>query len=201
MALQLICKLSSKAIEDLYTFCGNDPRERLAYWYFQFSDLATQSVCNMMRSIIRQLSSSPLPRAIYQLCERHRKAGSAPGVEELANALDEIISGLEGEVFIVIDALDECPQSIDQPERKELLSRIGHLLDKHIEHLHILATSRPEPDILSALKSYPAINVELFVEGDVKQFVKSAFQSEELNGWSDAIKHQIEDRLVSAKEM
>jgi len=61
-------------------------------------------------------------------------------------------------------------------------------LDKHIKNLHILATSRPELDIHFELKSYPAINVEAFMEGDIRQFVKSAVQSEELKIWSDAMK-------------
>ena len=188
--------LCSTVIEDLQ----NDRRKRSAYWYFQFSDDATQRICNMMRSFIRQLSTSPLPAAINQLWQDHKTPGSDPGIEELAKALDEVINNLGGEVFIIMDALDECPQTPDQPARKELLARIRNLLTKHSENLHILVTSRPEHDLYPELKSHPAINVEKFVEGDVRQFLKSALRTGDLKLWSDDIKQEIEDGLLSTEE-
>jgi hypothetical protein len=119
----------------------------------------------MMKSFIRQLSWPTLLPTIKMLDE-HKARGSEPGIGELTNALDEVIDSIEGEVFIVMDALDECPQTTDRPERKELLGRIRSLLGKHSNNLHILATSRPERDIFSELEAFPAINVEKFVEGD-----------------------------------
>jgi hypothetical protein len=168
----------------------------MAYWYFQFSDDATQSVYNMMRSIIRQLSTSPLPTAINRLWKDHKMPGSDPGMNELAKALDEVIDSLGGEVFIVMDALDEYPQ----PEREELLQVVLGLFHNHGENLHILVTSRPEHDIHSKLKSYPAMDIGTFVQNDVTQFVRNALQSGPLKVWSDNIKREIEERLLSTEE-
>lgn len=98
--------LCSTVLEDLKRH-PNDPKDKLAYWYFQFSDDATQLVYNMIRSFIRQLSISPLPRVIYQLWERHVKCSSEPDIEELVKILSERIESRR-EVFIVIDALGDA---------------------------------------------------------------------------------------------
>lgn len=177
----------------------NNPKARLAYWYFQFGDEATLVVCNMIRSFIRQLSVSPLPGVINQLWEKHKKRSSEPDIDELAKILDELIDSL-GEVFIVIDALDECPQTADKREREKLLGFIRHLRGKHDKNLHLLATSRPELDIHSELNACPAINIEMVVDDDVRRFVKNSICSGDLKDWSNDTKQTIEDKLLKIKE-
>lgn len=191
---------SSTAIEDLRELCRNDSRRRLAYWYFQFNDKAAQSVCTMIKSFIRQLSPLPLPATTKQLWKDHNAAGSEPDIRELTDALGEIIGTLKREVFIVMDGLDECPQTSDQTEREGLLAHIRRLFGKHSTNLHILVTSRPEHDIHSELKSYPAVDIGKFVADDVRQFVKSALQSRELKHLKEDIKLETEERLLSTEE-
>jgi hypothetical protein len=184
---------SSTAIENIQ----KKEQRRLAYWYFQFSNDATQKVGSFLRSLIRQLSTTPLLDGISRLWHDHNRTGSEPGIEELAKVLDEVIESHKEQVFIVMDALDECPQTPDQPERARLLALLLNISSKHRENLHILITSRPEHDIHSALTSYPSINLEMFVASDVKHFVKSSLQSGDLKVWNVDIKQKIEDRLLS----
>jgi hypothetical protein len=153
----------------------------------------------MIRSFIRQLSTTPIPTVVYQLWEKHKKSSSEPDIEELAKVLGGLIDSL-GDIFIVIDALDECPQTADQPERKKLLCHIRNLLNNHSKNLHVLATSRPEIDILSELKSYPALNVETAVDSDVTHFVRNAICSGDLRVWDNDIKQYIEDKLLKIQE-
>ena len=77
-------------------------------------------------------------------------------LKNLSNFSDLIVR----EVFIVIDASDECPQTVDSRERDKLPSLVHSLFSNHGNTLHILTTSRREFDIHSGLKSYPAIDVE-----------------------------------------
>jgi NACHT domain-containing protein len=153
----------------------------------------------MVRSFIRQLSTSPLPGAINQLWEKHQRRSSDPDIAELIGILDNLIDSF-GEVFIIIDALDECPQIGDQREREKLLSLILNLLSKHSKNLHILATSRPEFDIHSELKSYPTIDIGRVVDGDIRCFVKDAIYSRDLKDWGDDIKEYIEKKLLEVEE-
>lgn len=153
----------------------------------------------MIRSFIRQLSTSPFPEAIYRLSEKHKKCSSEPGIEELTKTLGDLIDVL-GEVFIVIDALDECPQTVGSREREKLLGLIHSLFRNHGNNLHILATSRPELDIHSKLKSYPAIDVETAVDSDIRCFVKHSISFGNLKGWDNNIKQEIEDSLLGIEE-
>jgi hypothetical protein len=163
----------------------------------------------MMRSFIRQLSLSPLPTAIRQLWQEHEKPGSDPDIHELEEVLSRVIESLEGQVFIVMDALDECPRTGDRPERDDLLNQIVSLLGRKCRNMHILATSRPEPDIDGWFNlrnrmfngTNTALNIEPLVGNDIKEFVRTAIlQHSELNRWGEDVKWQMEERLTATNE-
>jgi hypothetical protein len=60
--------------------------------------------------------------------------------------LDVLMKTFE-DVFIVIDDLDECPRN---GERVEILPLISEMRSRS-PNLHLLVTSRPEPDIVDFL--------------------------------------------------
>jgi hypothetical protein len=54
----------------------------------------------------------------------------------------------QGRVFIILDALDECPDFSGIPTpRNEDLQLVKELVDLRLHGLYICATSRPEVDI------------------------------------------------------
>ena len=55
-------------------------------------------------------------------------------------------------IYIIIDALDECPMSGIPSPRGEILEVIRQVVDSDISNLHICLTSRPEPDIHDAFQ-------------------------------------------------
>ena len=153
----------------------------------------------MLRSLLRQLSSSPLPSTIYNLWDRHQRSGSEPNTEELIKVIQDIIKGLEQDLFIVIDALDECPL----PERRQLLRYIIELRNEDNGKVHILATSRREPDIDSKLNKPPTItmNIEGQFGEDINLFVKTALcENEKLKQWDKDSKSQIMKELTAVNE-
>lgn len=56
--------LRSTIINDIESYCEQNPPNTHAYWYFQFSYQDTQRVENMIRSLIRQLCPNPLPESV-----------------------------------------------------------------------------------------------------------------------------------------
>ncbi|KAH9028627.1 ankyrin repeat-containing domain protein [Lactarius pseudohatsudake] len=61
----------------------------------------------------------------------------------------------QGPTFIVLDALDECPDLPGIPSpRYEVLQLVEELFDLHLQGLHICATSRPEVNIRAVLEPW-----------------------------------------------
>jgi hypothetical protein len=57
---------------------------------------------------------------------------------------------LEGQpaIYIIVDALDECPNTSGMPTpREKVLEFLEDLVDSQLPNVHICVTSRPEFDI------------------------------------------------------
>ncbi|KAF8261051.1 ankyrin repeat-containing domain protein [Lactarius quietus] len=81
-------------------------------------------------------------------------------------------------VFIVLDALDECPDSSGIPSpRDEVLQLVEELVNLHLQDLHICATSRPEVDIRAVLEPLAFRSVSLHDESgqktDIANYVRN----------------------------
>ncbi|KAJ5554225.1 NACHT domain-containing protein [Penicillium frequentans] len=190
---------SSRVIEALEAPQRNDHSTRLAYWYFRFDDAVTLNVSSMVRSFIRQLTPFPLPASVRKLWDQHRSRSMEPDDKILIELLDSIIGGLDEVVYIIIDALDECPRDVNRRHERDILfGCIKHLMQQHGERIRILVTSRPEPDIHDALLEYTGLDIEFNMKRDVRKFVENALQGDRwLNGWTDTIKMEIKERLLS----
>ena len=202
MNRQWLTLRSSTIIHSLREHVGNRLAASLAYWYFRFDNATSQSVSKMLRSIIRQVSTSPLPTAIRDLRERHSKAGSEPSIEDLTKALVDILKMFDGGVYLVFDALDECPHADQQGQRKQLLRCITELVSDQRLSLHLLVTSRPEPDIRSEIGSIAsdAFDIEELVKADVEQYVEAQLETSDLGSWDEEVKGRIRAKLLSFQE-
>lgn len=155
----------------------------------------------MLRSIIRQLSVSPLPEEIRVLYDRHCQRGSEPSLEELITVLNCTIQSLAQDVYIVIDALDECPHQ-DNKGQRDLLVQCVKILRKTHPGLHLLVTSRPEPDLERELRSVANcdFDVEKLMRSDVERFVKVTLEDHRLASWTEDVKAQIMAKLLEFEE-
>jgi hypothetical protein len=152
--------------------------------------------------LIRQLSAGAdaLPQEVLKLRDEYKRAAKRPGTDELAIVLKSIIGELRKDVFIVMDALDECPENA---RGDRFLVQIKQLAGKY-ENLHILATSRREVDISNNLENSATaiIHIEDSVETDVRLFVQRRLENDErLKRWESTVKTNIENRLVGTGEV
>lgn len=191
---------SSTVIHDIEETCQSDPSISLAYWYFQFDVDEMKSVDNMNRSLIRQLSRSPLAPSVTKVWESHSRRGSQPDSRIISSVLRDVLSTIPGEVFLVFDALDECPENAELKERGSLLRILVDLLEGYKDKIHVLATSRPEHNIRVSLEQFPSLDLEACLAEDVKIFVESSIADSPLNRYNSATKKLIVDRLLSSKE-
>lgn len=96
----------------------------LAYFFFDFNNSAKQSEENLLRSLLVQLASVfenglEILDALFLTCS---KGTSEPSRQTLLKTLYQLISSI-GEVFIIVDALDE------RPSREGLLRSIKQIMD------------------------------------------------------------------------
>ena len=71
----------------------------------------------------------------------------------------------QGTVYIVMDALDECPNKPGMPSpREEVLKVIEELVGLRLPNLRLCITSRPEADIRNALEPLTSHPVSLHEE-------------------------------------
>jgi hypothetical protein len=176
------------------------PGVALAYFYFDFNDTESQKVPTLVSSLVAQLCSKrdDLPEQLTGLFKECKESQRRATMRELKAILSLSVRELE-DVFIVIDALDECPKG---DERGELLRLIGDTKSWSLPNLHLLATSRKEPDIedeLTPLLTSVAIPIQgSEVESDIKLYIASELATDsKLRKWSSDIRAEIENTLAA----
>jgi hypothetical protein len=187
----LLC--SSTAIDELEGTCEKSPYQAFAYYYFSFTDQDDQSTTSMLSSMTRQLCGArpDTPEWLKALGSKFRDKGSRPGLKHLEDALWGAASGFDA-VYFIVDALDECTTS--QNKRATLLKSLAKLQGCSPPTVHILLTSRKEPDIEAAfamiLQKPAAEEIDLLafrdaVNHDISIYLQQKFKSAEFNGLSD----------------
>ena len=176
----------------------------MAYFYFDFRDVDKQKLCNLLPSLLVQLSarSDACCDKLSQLYSAHDRGVQKPSDRAMAECLKQMLA-LEGQgpAYIILDALDECPvtSSIPSP-REEVLELAEDLVGLHLPNLHICVTSRPEPDIQFVLERLTKRPVSLHDENgqkaDIANYVSSSVHSDRRMGrWRE------EDRELVIKTL
>ena len=157
----------------------------MAYFYFDFKDLRKQTCHDLLRSLVFQLTtdSSPCCDILHRVYQAHKDGTQQPSDDTLKECLKQMLR-LPGQrpIFIVLDALDECPDSPGfPPPRREVLQLVKELVNLRLRGLYICATSRPEVDIRAALEPIAFRSVSLHDEigqkADIINYVRSMVDS------------------------
>ena len=168
----------------------------MAYFYFDFRDLNKQSCHDLLRSLVTQLStrSSPYCHILHRIYDAHENGSRQPSDDTLKECLKEMLRlPGQGPIFIILDALDECPDSFEIPSpRDQVLQLVKELVDLDLNRLHICATSRPEIDIRAVLDPLAFRSVSLHDESgqkaDIEDYVRNVVnlsQSMAMRRWRD----------------
>jgi hypothetical protein len=76
----------------------------------------------------------------------------------------------QGPIFIILDAIDECPNSAGTPSpRENVLGLVEWLSELHHSRLSVCVASRPEADIEAALRSLSSYRVSLHGQSGQKE--------------------------------
>ncbi|KAI0263297.1 hypothetical protein BC834DRAFT_327603 [Gloeopeniophorella convolvens] len=147
--------LCSTLIQELERLHSDEPDIIISYFYFDFRDSKKQDFRGMLTSLIIQLSaaSDSLCASVSQLYLAHGNGLKQPGDDALMQCLMDMlaVSG-RGATYVIVDALDECPNNRSSPPRHEILGFLDMLASVRSSDLRVCVTSRPEEDIIAALQ-------------------------------------------------
>ena len=174
--------ISSAVIEDIKN-TRRAGSALIAYHYFDFKDVSKRNVRGLLASLLFQLSddSDSCWDVLYELYTSCRDGSEQPSDVALIKCLKGMLA-LPGQLptFLIIDALDECPNTTGTPSaREEVLDFLEDLVGSNLSNLFICVTSRPEQDIQTILNplTSPPHRVSLHEEGGQREDIKSYVQS------------------------
>ena len=189
--------LSSTILQNVLAECQAKTTSAVLYFYFDFNDAEKEQHEKMVRSLIGQLSRCSVGSALQDLHSSCLNGGRQPTSEVLLETLRRMMESF-GDIYVVIDALDECT------EREQLLAGLEEMASWEDVSLHLLATSRRETDIEESLNllidERNRISIQsAFVNADIRTYTYDRLQNDrKLRRW---LKHpevqlEIEDTLV-----
>ena len=176
----------------------------LAYFYFDFRDKEKQNLRNFVTSLLTQLSaySEPCCNIIFRLYSTHGKGAQQPSIRVLINYLKEMLKvAAQQLVYIIVDALDECPDMSGMPTPREtVLSLMEDLVRMQLPSLHVCVTSRLEIDIKIILEplAYSAVSLhdESGQQKDIYDYVSNVVYSDrKMRNWRDDDKEVVVEEL------
>ena len=158
----------------------------VAYFYFDFRDKSKQTRRNLLLSLVSQLSarSDSCCEILSRLHSAHDNGAHKPSDDVLLLCLKEMLAVLaESPTYIIIDALDESPNTSGIPTaRAQVLGLVKELSGARLPSLRICITSRPEIDIKTCLGPLASHSVSLHDEigqkNDIADYIKSVVYSD-----------------------
>ena len=162
----------------------------VAYFYCDFRDENKQNCRNLVLSIISQLcaQSKICCDILSRIYLAHDEGARVPSDETLTKCLTEMVSlPVRGPIYLILDALDECPNNSGLPTaREEVLDLVNDLVTFSLPKLHICVTSRPEIDIQTVLEPLTSLCVSLHNQTgqkeDIVDYVSSVVRSDKKMG-------------------
>jgi hypothetical protein len=176
----------------------------MTYFYCDFRDARKQQVNGLLASLIAQLSakSDACCNILSALCSECDGGSRQPSDDELMDCLVDMLN-LEGQppIYIIIDALDECPNDsgVVSP-REQVLEQVEKLVALQLSDVRICVTSRPEADIQAALTKLASHTVSLHDEQgqkkDIADYVRCIVSSDRnMRRWREEDKEMVVETL------
>jgi hypothetical protein len=178
----------------------------LAFYYHDFRDDQKKDLRGLLSSVLSQLcdQSDSYHNIISTLYSAHRNGAQSPRLDELVQCLKDILEHPgQAPVYLVVDALDECPNSssLSSP-REKVLMFVEDLINSKLSNLRICVTSRPEVDISRVLAPLTLRSVSIHNERgqmeDIERYIKQNVDSHrKMRRWKPEHKQLVIDVLTS----
>ena len=176
----------------------------LAFFYCDFREEEKIGLRGLLSSLLFQLchQSDSYHDVLFKFYLEHAKGSCRPSDDALLGCLKDMLKLFkQAPVYLIVDALDECPDipAIRSP-RAEVLGLIEGLINSPLPNLRICVTSRLEVDIKDVLTPLIFRSVSLHDQSgqkrDIEDYIKLVINTHPKNrGWKAKHKQLVIDVL------
>lgn len=161
--------LTSAVVDELVNRFANDKNIGIAYIYCGTQQKDEPKAEDFLKSLLKQLAEGRpyLPDSVKSLYDKHKDKRTRPSFDDISAALYSMATEYS-RVFIVVDALDECPAAGGCRER--FMSEIFALQPKC--RANIYATSRFIPEITTKFTQHMSKEIRASNE-DVQLYLEA----------------------------
>jgi hypothetical protein len=178
----------------------------MAFFFFDFKDTGKQDARALLSSVIVQLSrrSRSFYDMLFNFYAVHEKGSQQPSIGALTNCLEDMMkASADVPIYLVLDAVDECPNTKGIPSpRCQVLDLVEKLVKQGLPQLHVCITSRPEVDIRTSLEPLTSTSGRICLHDqigqmkDIVEFVHEVVYSDRNMGrWRDEDKQLVIEML------
>jgi hypothetical protein len=181
----------------------------MVYYYFDFRDVKKQERYGLLSSLVFQLSAEldSCSKVLSQLYSDHANGTRKPTTIALTKYLKDMLNLPEhGPTYIIVDALDECPDvSGNASAREEVLELIQELVGLKLSNLRLCVASRSEVGIRKTLEPLRPLQISLQDESgqkdDIIEYIKFVVHSDKkMRSWKDKDKDLVVEMLSEKAE-
>jgi hypothetical protein len=184
----------------------NEASALVAYHYFDFKDASKRHVRGLLASLLFQLSgdSTYCRHILTRLYDACRNGSEQPSDSALAKCLENMVAHpRQLPIFVIIDALDECPNITGTPSAREgVLDFLEDLVVSSKPNLFVCVTSRPEQDIQTVLNPlisascHIALHEESGQREDINNYVRAfVYTDRAMRRWKEEDKELVINTL------
>jgi hypothetical protein len=176
----------------------------MAYYYFDFRDVKKQTRYGLLSSLVSQLSAEldSCYKIFSQLYSEHAGGTRKPTTNMLTRCMKDMLSlPGQGPIYIIVDALDECPNVSGTPSaREEVLELVEELVGLKLPNVHLCVASRPEIDIRMVLEPLNPLQISIHDESgqkeDINEYIKFVVYSDRnMRRWREEDQKLVIDTL------
>jgi hypothetical protein len=174
---------------------NKDENVGIAWIFYVYKERDQQSLSNIVGSLLKQLvrqSRRAPSEKLKEAYEKHDREHTRPTFEQYSELLRFEIDRY-GDVFIIVDALDESPD--DGSARQDLFDELKSLPEK----AHLMVTSRSH--VFDADEFRNAASIRLFAQdADVRKYLGARLQRSrkfaEVLGSKPGLKEKLVETLI-----
>ena len=181
----------------------------LAIYYCDFREDQKTHLRGLLSSFLFQLcnQSNSYYNILSIFYATHDYGAKSPTDDELVRCFKDLLE-LPGHppIYLIIDALDECPDTSTSPSpREEVLMLLERLVASRLGNLRICVTSRPETDIKVVLEPLACRSIPIHDEAgqmeDIENYIRSTVNTDpKYRKWKQEDQRMVIDILTERAE-